>query len=308
MSEAPLYAKIAEAPEGGEARWVEAADGVRLRVAWWRGGDAGTVLIFPGRSEFIEKYGRTVAAFAERGFSAAVIDWRGQGLSDRLAPNRKLGHVGRFRDYQRDIDALVAALRAVPMPRPFHLCAHSMGGTIGLRALIEGLEVEKSVFSAPMWGLTIDPLWRPLVQAVAAGGDAVGLGQEFAPGTGPDNYLQSHDFEDNTLTSSQESWDYMQRQICAHPGLAIGGPSVHWLSEAMVETRALMALPPPDNHALCLIGSEERVVDRRDVQGYMERWPHGHLGIVTGARHEILMETPEIRRRAHDMIDLFYRE
>ena len=308
MSEAPLYARIAEAPEGGCARWVEAADGVRLRIAWWNAGDAGTVLIFPGRTEFIEKYGRTIAAFVARGFSAAAIDWRGQGLSDRLAPNRKLGHVGRFADYQLDVEAFTAALRAVPLPEPFHLCAHSMGGTIGLRALIRGLDVDRSLFSAPMWGLTIDPLWRPLVQAAAAGGDAVGLGKEYAPGTGPDNYLQSHGFEGNSLTSSAESWEYMQRQIRAHPGLTIGGPSVHWLSEAMAETRALMALPPPRVHALCLIGSDEQVVDKRDVQGYMERWPHGHLGIVSGARHEILMETPEIRRRAHDMIDLFYRE
>ena len=57
---------------------------------------------------------------------------------------------------------------------------------------------------------------------------------------------------------------------------------------------------------LCMIGSDEKVVDKRDVLAYAERWTHGQVAIVTGARHEILMESQEIRKRAHDMIDAFF--
>lgn len=306
MKTAPLYAELAEAPPGGTSRWIEAADGVRLRLAWWGGGKNGTVLILPGRTEFLEKYGRTAADFLSRGYSSAVLDWRGQGLSDRLVSNRLLGHVNRFEDYQLDIAAMMQELRAAGMPEPYYLVAHSMGGAIGLRALQSGLAVARSVFTAPMWGLMIPAAWRPIVQTVAMGTRSVGLGEEFAPGTGPLNYLQSAEFAENTLTSSEDSWTYMTRMAETHPGLEIGGPSIHWVHEALIETRELAKMPPPQVPCLCLIGSDEKVVDKRDIMTYMEKWPGGQVAIVTGARHEILMETPEIRKRALDMIDAFF--
>jgi len=306
MPNAPLYDALAEAPAGGVARWVETADGVRLRFAYWSEGTKGTVLIFPGRTEFLEKYGRTISGFRDRGYATVVIDWRGQGLSDRIAPNRKLGHVDQFTDYQRDVTALMGAISGLSLPEPLFLCAHSMGGTIGLRALRDGFPVKRTVFTAPMWGLTIDPLWRPLVQAVAAGSKTVGLGEEFAPGTGPLNYVQSHPFEGNSLTSSQDSWTYLLKMVDAHPGLEIGGPSLNWLYEALNETKLLSALPPPEVAMMCLIGSDEKVVHKSDVVDYVEKWPNGQVGIVTGARHEILMETSEIRKRALDMMDAFF--
>ncbi|MDQ7080797.1 MAG: alpha/beta hydrolase [Paracoccaceae bacterium] len=307
MKNAPLYASLAEAPEGGKARWIEAADGVRLRVACWQGGENGTILLFPGRTEFVEKYGRVVTDLVAAGYSVAVIDWRGQGLSDRLTPNRALGHVERFTDFQMDVAAMLNHVRQVALPKPWFLLAHSMGGAIALRALHEGLPVERVVFTAPMWGLSIDPLWRPMVQAVAVGGSSVGFGQEFAPGTSSENYLRTAAFEGNSLTTSEDTWNYLQRIVSSRPGLEIGGPSIQWLSEALAETRELMKMDPPDFEALTLVGSLESVIDRKQVIEYMERWPHSLTTIVTGARHEVLMEAAAVRKRALGLIDVFYK-
>jgi lysophospholipase len=168
------------------------------------------------------------------------------------------------------------------------------------------LPVTRAVFSAPMWGLTIEPLWRPVVQALAGGSSNFGLGEEFAPGTGPENYLATAGFEDNRLTSSSDTWEYLTRIVKARPGLEIGGPSINWLYQALDETKALQALDPPSHEMLCLIGSDEKVVHKSDVISYVERWKNGHVGIVSGARHEILMETPEIQKRAFDMMDAFF--
>ncbi len=308
MNRAPLYHELAEAPADGRASWLEAADGVRLRVALWKQGSRGTVLIFPGRTEFIEKYGRTVRALGARGYNVAVIDWRGQGLSDRLAPNRALGHVEHFTDYQHDVQAMMAWVDRELPDGPRFLLSHSMGGAIALRALHRDLAVARAVFSAPMWGLSIDPLWRPMVQAVAAGGSTVGLGQEFAPGTNAENYLRSAEFEDNSLTSSRDTWEYLRRIVDARPGLEIGGPSIQWLNEALNETRELLRLDPPDMPALCIIGSQESVIDRKEVIAYMERWTDALTTIVTGSRHEILMEKQVLRERALGLIDMFFQE
>ncbi len=57
MQTAPLYNDISGGPEGGVAHWLTTSDGLRIRVGLWNMADAkGTVLIFPGRTEFVEKY------------------------------------------------------------------------------------------------------------------------------------------------------------------------------------------------------------------------------------------------------------
>ena len=306
MKTAPYYSELAEAPSGALSCWIEADDGVRLRLVTWSKGEKGTILLFPGRTEFAEKYGRTSADFQARGYAVAVIDWRGQGLSDRVAPNRKLGHVEAFLDYQRDVAAMLSEAATLDLPKPYFLLSHSMGGAIALRALQSGLDVKRAVFSAPMWGLTIDPVWRPLVQAIAGGSKSVGLGIEFAPGTGPENYVETAPYKENVLTSDEDTWNYFSAIVSAHPGLSIGGPSLQWLYEALTETRALAAMDPPDMETLCLIGSDEQVVNKRDVFDYMGKWAQGQVDIMSGAQHEILMETPAIRKRALDTIDMFY--
>ena len=134
----------------------------------------------------------------------------------------------------------------------------------------------------------------------------VGLGEEFAPGTGPENYVRTADFAGNVLTSSENSWNYLQRLVRAHSGLEIGGLSMLWLYEALTETRELRSMDAPMADVLCLIGGDEAVVNKQDVLDYMAKWTNACTVVLSGARHEILIETENMRRRAHDIIDAFY--
>ena len=64
---------------------------MRIRAVLWNGGSRGTVVIFPGRTEFAEKYGRVVSRLVAEGLSVLVVDWRGQGLSHRYPANPEAG-------------------------------------------------------------------------------------------------------------------------------------------------------------------------------------------------------------------------
>jgi lysophospholipase len=64
----------------------------------------GTVLIFPGRNEAIEKYFETIGELQARGFGVAIFDWRGQGGSQRLTRNPRRGYVRSFDDHVADIE------------------------------------------------------------------------------------------------------------------------------------------------------------------------------------------------------------
>jgi len=301
MQPAPLFEQISEGPTDGEAFWLAAEDGVRLRIAaWGREAPAGTVLLFPGRTEYVEKYGRAAQDLLARGFATLTIDWRGQGLADRLHEERLLGHVDRFDAYQRDVAALRRAADLLDMPRPFYLVAHSMGGAIGLRALDEGLDVAAAVFSAPMWGIRFSRLMRPAAWFVSAASRPLGFGDRFTPGTGGKTYVLASDFDTNDLTGDVEMYGYMRRQLAAQPELAISGPSLTWLNAALRETAWLARRPAPPHPTLAYLGTQERIVCPNAIRSRMKSWQCGRLHQVEGARHEVMMEGPEIRARVFD--------
>jgi lysophospholipase len=309
MSEAaPYFDGIAEGPEGGYALWLTAEDGVRLRVVHWPHAAArGTVLLMPGRTEYAEKYGRTAGEFAERGLATFAIDWRGQGLADRLAEPALLGHVAQFGDYQRDVRAMVAAAKAEGAVEPFFLLGHSMGGSIGLRALYEKIDVKAAAFSAPMWGIYLSRQMRPVAWALANLSSAIGQGANFAPGTKSETYVMTEPFDDNMLTTDRDMWAYMVRQAEAQPELTLAGPSLGWLAEALRETLALHRMPSPQTRTITFLGTQERIVDVERIKDRMKRWNNGRLVMVEGAEHEVLMEKPAMRAKVLDeMVQFFF--
>lgn len=292
----PLREDLAEGPTGGRAQWLHTPDGVRLRMVLWPAPEQrGTVMILPGRTEYCEKYGPLARALVGAGFGVAALDWRGQGLSDRLAKDPMLGHVDDFVAYQTDLDTALAALKGAPdMARPWHMLAHSMGGAIGLRALLRGLGFASATFSAPMWGLI--PMGIPpiLLRWISGGLDGLGVGDHYAPGpgAGPISYVASARFEGNVLTRDPVRFAALKAHLRAEPRFGLGGPSIAWIHAALAECTALADAPAPKVPALTFLGSLEAVIDPQAVRLRMATWPDGVLEIVQGGPHEVLMDPP----------------
>ncbi len=267
----------------------------------------GTVLIFPGRTEYIEKYGRVAAEFSEAGFTVAAIDWRGQGLADRVTADKRLGHVSDFAEFQQDVRAYFAYAEARNLPKPWFLLGHSMGGCIGLRALLEGAPVAAAGFSAPMWGVLMTWWQKPIAVLTALLARPLKISERIVPGTSPITYVEKNPFDDNTLTRNRCAFDYMRQQARKHPELTLGGPTIGWLKAAMAETRALAKLPAPDVKTLTFLGSNERIVQKSAIRNRMARWANGELIECGGAEHELLMETAAIRERVITDFENFFR-
>ncbi len=303
---APLFEEIAQAPSGGTAYWVSSADGVRIRVALWRGGDRGTVLIFPGRTEYIEKYGPTATDLIAKGFSVAIIDWRGQGLAHRFLKEPLIGHVEKFTDFQHDVRAMIGLVEEHDFPKPLSLIAHSMGGCIGLRTCLEREDITAVVFTGPMWGIAATPQKRLLGWTVSSLSRPGRFAHLLTPGTALETYVRIAPFEDNMLTTDPDMFNFMKAQLDAHPELALGGPSLGWVNEALRECRKLTQRPSPTQPAQIFMGSNERIVDVDAIHDRAARWQNGELHVIDGGEHEVLMEKAETRARIIDAADKLF--
>jgi lysophospholipase len=164
---------------------LKTPDGVTLRFARWAppAGRKGTVCLFTGRAEFIEKYFETVRDLRSRGFAVAMIDWRGQGLSERALSNPLRGYVRTFDDYSVDLATFVQDVVLPDCPPPVFALAHSMGASILLRAAHEGHRwFDRMVLLAPMIGLPGSVRRSLPTRLTVKAMRLLGLGGAYVPG------------------------------------------------------------------------------------------------------------------------------
>ncbi len=300
-------------PEGGETRTVVAPDSVEIRCARWPAASGvpkrGTVVLFNGRTEFIEKYCEVLCDLTERGFAVVTLDWRGQGLSSRLLTNRTKGFVGAFADFVRDARMVIDLMVGEDLPRPYLLLAHSMGGNIGLRLAQEDAErFDKIVLCAPMTGLGGRGTPVALMRAVAIGADTAGLGSRFAPGQHKLDASGQDPFEGNIVTSDQTRFDRAQAFLREEPRLGLGGVTWRWLRQALASIdlvtskERLRCLTAP---VLIVSADEDKIVDSQSHHRLARMSPNISLVPVPGAEHEILMEKDALRNRFWYAFDRF---
>ncbi len=163
---------------------IKTPDGAELRFARWQppAGRKGTVCVFTGRGESIEKYFEVVRELRERGFAVAMIDWRGQGHSSRQLRDPRKGYVRRFSDFEIDVETFVQQVMLPDCPPPYYALAHSMGGAVMLRVAHSGKRwFDRMVLSAPMIdlpGFTTKLPTRILVRSLRL----LGMGGRYVPG------------------------------------------------------------------------------------------------------------------------------
>jgi lysophospholipase len=282
-------------PDGAEEHWLEGRGGVKIRAmtAPAQGVARGSVIIAPGRTEFIEKYFEVTRELQSRGFAVFCIDWRGQGLSGREVENGLKGHFASFDDPVNDLSTALKLL-AAKLPRPHVGLAHSMGGAIMLRALqTRRVELDAVAFSAPMWGIQgLTPMAKKYVRFMTS----LGAGGLFAPRV--EKKWKRENFKKNPVTHDKDRHSRCQGLVAEEPRLALAGPTVGWVAAA-ADTTESFVIPGAFAHlkipVLIATAGEEQLVDNASHDAIAAQLPNATHIVVAGARHEILMERDEFR-------------
>ena len=242
------------------------------------------------------------------GWRVTAADWRGQGGSGRLGGHPHTGHIEDFGDWIADLKALWADWKA-ETPQPRILIAHSMGGHLVMRALIErAVDPVAAVLIAPMLGMAGPSLPLPILHNVAKVMTRIGDPRRQAwkwsekPGEDLANRrdLLTHDAD----RYEDELWWRTHR-----PEVLMGPASWHWVECAYASTRVLEApgaMEGVDVPVLILSTGNDKLVRHEAIVRAVDRLPRGELlEFGTEAHHEILREVDPVRDRAMEGIAAF---
>jgi len=297
---------------GGLYRFFTTSDGIRLRHAFWPAPDRhtrrGRLIVLGGRGEFTDKYaGELIGEAIARNFDVHSMDWRGQGLSQRLLDDPEKGHVEDFADYANDLRQFLEQVVTRQPGVPTLLLGHSMGGHSILRFLAEHPEqsvADAAILGAPMTGLRHALLIKAALLTAPRGSARA---HDYALGAGPFAEIRRY-FSDNLVTSDQRRYAFTEWWFQADPRLKLGGVTYQWL-RAGFDSIAYLASPGTLERIalpiLLLSAGQDKLVDPATHAPIVKRLQNARLSFYEDAQHEIMMEIDPIRARFWSDFDAF---
>ena len=289
---------------------VSKAGRKRLRYALFPAGGRprrGTVVILQGRNECIEKYHETIGDLSRRGLGTAIMDWRGQGGSERLIRDREKGHVRSYGDYVADLDQFFEEIVLPDCAGPFYVLAHSLGGLIALLAAPRLVNrVRRMVLSTPLLVFEGLPLSMPALRSLSNLLCGIGLGTTYLGG-GP-RARNTTLFAGNKLTSDYARFTRNSGIYLRHPELALGGPTAAWIRASC---EAVATVAEPEHRAriqvptLIIAAGADEVVSTPAIETFGSRLKSASVLTIDGARHELLQEADAYREQFMAAFDAF---
>ena len=260
-------------PLGTSSGYLDVRKGVRIRFASWQSAlreRHGTVCIFPGRNEFIEKY----------------FD---------------------FVDYEEDLSHFMKGVVLPDCPMPYYALANSMSAAVLFNAATKrGSWFSRMVMTAPMVELMGLPMPQGMCARFADAATLFGFGTQAMPGKL--EQWNSDVFEGNPLTSDKERFYRNAGVLQAAPGLAVGPPTIGWLHaafEAMDRLKDEKYAPRIRIPSLLVAAGDDQVVSSKAIEDLASRLRAGSQIVLRGARHEILQERDSIREQFWAAFDAF---
>lgn len=256
----------------------------------------GTIVVLPGLSEFGEKYIETARYLAEHGYDFYVIDWAYQGRSSRLKDSPSKRHSDGYETDVSDLHYMVS--NVIGANKPLFMIGHSMGGNIGFRYTLKYSDVFKAAaFSAPMFGIKAVKFFPWPVRTFLATSMPF-IEFNYIPG-GKDWHEREIEANGENIFSRDVKRNDVHDAWCkANPQLQIGSPTFKWLYNSLLSIDYLDRNANKSKIPILLaIAGKEDLVDNDAIHLLGKKIKNSRVIEFQTAKHEILMETDDIRNR-----------
>lgn len=258
----------------------------------------GCAVVVGGFRESIEKYFEVTRDLLNRGIDVWLVDWRGQGGSDRYLKNdpQKSHHEG----YDEQIATLHQFTQQIVKKedKPLFLIAHSMGAHIGLRYLKEHAGVfTAAALSSPMIDIHTMGIPGWLARQWVRAANAMGGLEEYIPGGAPWNEAREI-FEKNDRTNDRSHFESWINYLAKNPDLQMGSPTYGWLHHTFESIEVLKNptyLASINTPVLIGLAGNDKVVIKERTKEAAAFLPSCKLVDFPSAKHEIWMEQENVR-------------
>jgi len=307
----PAFDRRAIPAHARESIW-HARDGFAVRRIDWAGATPdnprGSILFYPGRGDCYEKYLESLEQWHRAGWRVTSADWRGQAGSGRFGDDAITGHISDFSVWVDDLAAFWKEW-VVSTPGPHVLAAHSMGGHIVTRGLVEGKVSPDAVFMvAPMLRIVGPRLPLSILHGTAKVMLKLGSPKRQAwkwgekPGEVPKHRIM-------LLTHDKDRYEDELFWRDKRPELVMGPGSWGWVERAYASIDVIEregAMEAVETPVFIASTSFDKLVNHKSCVKAAERFPNGELlKFGMEARHEILREVDPVRDRLMGAIDAF---
>jgi lysophospholipase len=296
-----------------DVRHITLDDGMHIRVGSWVkagfGRNKGNMLVLPGRREFIEEYQYVIDEFVDRGFHVWSMDWRGQGASSRMLNHPNKGHIDSYETYIHDLNHLINSYILPQSDAPLYAFAHSMGGHVMLRYLLENQKniIKATILSAPMLDIRTDPYPLRVARALTKAMMMTGNSERYIFGEklyDPESEI----FEGNPFTSSESQFMHRMKMQQEHPHCAVDGFTFGWLDATFKSIDKFKKSLKETNltSPILILSPKDDVLIRPEVYPEIcEVLSQCVLKVYVGARHCLMDEDEQIRSQIWQDVDEF---
>jgi len=257
---------------------LRTSDGVALHLHdWGVPGAKATVAIVHGYGEHGARYAHVAQALNAAGVSALAVDLRGHGRSG--GPR---GHVLRFSEYHRDVDALLERARQRSSGHKLFVLAHSMGGLVAVDYLLAGggKDVAGLVLSSPFFGVALAA--NPLKLALGRVMSRVWPGLSLPTGLGGEHVTR----------------DAEQARLYSSDPLNNKNATARWYTEAMAAIAYTTAHARELSTPTYLVyGGGDRTASASATDGFAAQLTVRDRKVerIEGGAHELVNDLPETR-------------
>ena len=271
------------------------------------------VVCLPGLSEFGEKYFETARYCLSKNLAFWVLDWRGQGQSDRYFEKSQKRHSYGFHEDVEDLHALImgyvkhSSVHPDKGRIPLAMLAHSMGANIGLHYLKKYPDMfECAAFSAPMLGMKACEKMPKIMPLPLSFILQLFMPKNYAPGENDWAPSKRPCDGPEALSSDPVRVDIHRKWFEADPSLQVGGVTYGWMYQAIKSSWSLanpFFLKGIKKPCLMALAGKETLVNNPKSRHVARSLPDCDLIELDEARHELLMERDEFRS---SFLDKFY--
>jgi len=266
-----------------------------------------------GLSEFTEKYFEIAHTLSGHNCGFYMLDWQGQGHSDRHLPNPQSRHSNSFDEDIADLHIFIEQhIKPKTGNTPLVMLAHSMGGNIGLRYLLQQPDIFScAALSAPM--VRIDAIKNmPSWLSLGLTGALRKLWDRTYVFGGGDWHPEIRGKQGRAKLSSDPARGMIQDAWCLHdPALRVGGVTFGWLHEANISCAELSSDSVIKNiktPCLFALAGKEHLIDNKAARHLAQKMPQARILELPEARHEIIMERDSMRNAFIDALLTLLRD